>query len=399
MTVETAVSPPKPRQRRIARWYVGAAIMLFNTLLVFVLLNLALWPILSIHRSRARPSYLKYPDDWYRKVYPGLADSDWKEMVKESKDRPFEFGPYVMFTEPPYQGRYVNVSEQGYRLVPNQGPWPMDPKNYNVMTFGGSTMFGYAVSDEQTVPAYLQTILQNSGGRRVCVYNFGRRAYFSTQERILFEQLLRDGARPNLVVFMDGLNDFLFAEEPTFIQQSQDELLAPVGGGTRFLEIWQSLPAGQAAQILSQKLVPPPKSPPPADWSKVDPVAIDRYVWNKKAIESISASMGIETVFVFQPTPIYKYVLTDAILSESDFTDTGDECVIHGYPLMAQYVKDHSMGDDFLWLADIQQGASKRLYVDKWHYSPEFSKEIAGDIWGFLKQRKKMPGGEPSHSF
>ena len=33
----------------------------------------------------ARPSYLKYPDDWYRKVYPGMADSEWKELVKETE--------------------------------------------------------------------------------------------------------------------------------------------------------------------------------------------------------------------------------------------------------------------------------------------------------------------------
>jgi hypothetical protein len=391
MTVETAEPPPKPRQRKIVRWYVGSAIMLFNTLLLFVLLNVLLLPILSIHRSMARPPSLKYPDDWYRKVYPGMADSEWKELVRETKDRPFGFSPYVMFTEPPYHGRYINVSEQGYRLVPQQGPWPMDPKNFNVLTFGGSTMFGYAVSDDQTVAAYLQTILQNAGGRRVCVYNFGRRAYFSTQERILFEQLLRDGARPNLVVFMDGLNDFLFAVEPTFLQQSQDELLAPATGGTRLLELWQSLPAAQVVQLLSQKLMPLPKSPPPPDWSKVDPIAIDRYAWNKKAIESISASMGITTVFVFQPTPTFNYVLTDHILSLSDFTDTGDECAINGYPLMAKYVKDHNMGDDFLWLADVQQGVAKRLYVDKWHYSPEFCKEIAGDISKFLQQRNELP--------
>ena len=216
-----------------------------------------------------------------------------------------------------------------------------------MLTFGGSTMFGYAVSDDQTVAAYLQTILQSSGGRRVCVYNFGRRSSSSTQERILFEQLLRDGVRPNLVAFMDGLNDFLFAVEPTFLQQSQDELLAPVNGGRAFWNYGNPLPAAQAVQLLSQKLLPPPKSPSPPDWSKVDPIAINRYVWNKKAVESILRSMGITTVFVFQPTPTYNYILTDHILSLSDFTDTGDECTINGYPLMAKYVKDHNMGDDF----------------------------------------------------
>ncbi len=254
MAVETTTSSPRPRQGRFVRWYVGGAVLLLNTLLLFVLLNLVCWAVLDIHELRARPSYLKYSNDYYRKVYPTMSDSDWKELVKETKDRPFAFRPYVMFAEPPYQGRYVNVSEQGYRFVPQQGPWPMDPKNYNVMMFGGSTMFGYAVADDHTVPAYIQALLQNGRSRRVCVYDFGVCAYFSTQERIRFEQLLRDGARPNLVVFMDGLDDFLFAVEPSYLEQSQDELLAPLSDGSRLLEIWRSLPAAQLAQHFSAEV-------------------------------------------------------------------------------------------------------------------------------------------------
>lgn len=389
MTVETVEPPSAVRQRSFARFYVGAAILLLNTLLLFVLLNLICWGILAVHQARARPSYLTYSDEWYRSVYPGMADSDWKELVKETKERPFAFAPYSMFIEPPFHGQYVNVSDQGFRLVPRQAPWPMDPKNYNVMTFGGSTMFGYAVSDDHTIPAYLQDILQKSQSRRVCVYNFGQRAYFSTQERIRFEQLLRDGAKPDLVVFMDGLNDFLFAVEPTFLQQSQDELLAPAGDASRLLDIWHSLPAGQTAQLLSKKFLPPPNSAPPPDWSAVDPVAIDRYVWNKKAIEAISAAQGIATVFIFQPMPTYNYGLT---LDQHDWNGPGDQWVINGYPLMAKYVKNHDMGSDFLWLADIQKGNPNQLYVDKWHYSPEFSERIADEICKFLEKRGQLPG-------
>jgi hypothetical protein len=383
MALETAAPSTTTRPRRFVRWYIGAAILLLNTLVLFVLINLLCWGVLFIHGRRARPSYLTYSDNWYRNIYPSMPDAEWKEMLREVKDRPFGYQPYTMVTDLPYQGRYVNISTQGYRLIPNQGPWPMDPKNYNVLVFGGSSIFGYAVADDQTIPAYMQPILQKSEGRRVCVYNFGRRAYYSTVERILLEQLLRDGAKPNLVVFVDGVNDFLFAQEPTPLQQSQQELTAPPTNGHRLLEIWHALPAGQLAQLLGKKFLHP-KAPPIADWSEVDPVTIDRYVWNKKAIESICASQGIAAAFIFQPSPTYHHGLP---LKDSDWDTIGDQWTVHGYPLVAQYIKNHDMGSDFLWLADMQEGIQTRLYVDKWHYTPEFAKQIAGEICRFLLKR------------
>jgi len=323
-----------------------------------------------------------------------MPDAEWKDLVRQTKTRPFNFEPYVMFTEPPYQSRYINVSQQGFRLVPGQGPWPMDPKNYNVLAFGGSTMFGYGVADDQTIAAYMQTLMQTAGGRRVCVYNFGRRAYFSTLERILLEQLLQNGAKPNLAIFLDGLNDFE-APDPSFLPQSRHESLTPPSSGARILELFQSLPAVKLAKSIMPTSADGQTAPGP-DWSIADPTVINQYVWNIKAIESIGKSTGIKTIFAFQPTPTYEYDLTYHELKIKDWSLYGDQLVIHGYPLMAKYVRNNDMGDDFLWLADIQQGVSKTLYVDKWHYSPDFSRTIAKDICQFIEKRNLMPVSSPA---
>ncbi len=127
----------------------------------------------------------------------------------------------------------------------------------------------------------------------------------------------------------------------------------------------------------------------------VDPIAIDRYVWNKKAIESICAAQGIATVFIFQPTPTYQNPLA---FKAHAWDAPGDQCVIHGYPLMAKYIKDHKMGNDFLWLADLQGKDPARMYVDKWHYSPEFSRQIAGEIYEFLQKRADMGANPPART-
>jgi hypothetical protein len=65
------------------------------------------------------------------------------------------YEPYVQFTEQPFRGLYINVAEEGYRLTRNQGPWPPDPENLNIFLFGGSTIFNYGVTDEETVASLL----------------------------------------------------------------------------------------------------------------------------------------------------------------------------------------------------------------------------------------------------
>jgi hypothetical protein len=57
---------------------------------------------------------------------------------------------------------------------------------------------------------------------------------------------------------------------------------------------------------------------------------------------------------------------------------------------MAKYVTEHPMGNDFLWLADIQEGKQKPIYCDQVHYTPEFDDEIAADLEKFLAAQNAM---------
>ena len=47
---------------------------------------------------------------------------------------------------------------------------------------------------------------------------------------------------------------------------------------------------------------------------------------------------------------------------------------------MAHVVKERSLGRNFLWCADLQSDLKEALYIDKVHYSGEFSKRITGTI-------------------
>jgi hypothetical protein len=66
------------------------------------------------------------------------------------------------------------------------------------------------VTDAQALGSQLQPLLRQKLGRPVVVYNFGQSKYGSTQERLLFEKLLLEGQKPDMAIFVDGLNDFQF---------------------------------------------------------------------------------------------------------------------------------------------------------------------------------------------
>jgi hypothetical protein len=378
--------------RKIACWYRAAAILLLNTLLMFAALNLVLWAAIDVRRAilkRVSPVSGKYPVEALRKAYAPASDDQWKQLLDETWHRPLGFEEFVQVRESAHQGRYVNVSEHGFRLVPNQGPWPIDRNNYNVFMIGGSTTFGFGVADDQTVPAWLQKVMPRRDGRRVCVYNFGRSYYYSTPERILFEQLLLKGARPDLAIFMDGLNDFYTADDPfanTVELTREAEAASGKSSWSHALAALRPLPALRVGEFLSQRLRPASAQSPVGE----DALArvIRRYVWNKRAIELIGSENGVETFFVFQPAPTYHYDLNYQPFK-------GDELLKHrsiaGYPLMARYVNQHPMGSDFLWLADMQEGVQKSLYCDQIHYTGDFSKQIAEEIARFVESSGNLP--------
>ena len=91
--------------------------------------------------------------------------------------------------------------------------WRLLIKNYNsvfrnVFFYGGENVFGYDVADNQTIPFYFKDILE-SQNLEFCVFNFGRRTFFSTQENILFQNhiYLEKIKKDDIVIFIDGDNE------------------------------------------------------------------------------------------------------------------------------------------------------------------------------------------------
>lgn len=114
------------------------------------------------------------------------------------------YAPFVVWREQEHSEGCFTIGPDGRRVTPGASA---DPRAYEVFCFGGSTMIGWGVPDSLTIPSILQRDLTRRLDVPVRVINFGQQAYVSTQELIELMLQLRSGARPDLVIFYDGVND------------------------------------------------------------------------------------------------------------------------------------------------------------------------------------------------
>ena len=163
-------------------------------------------------------------------------------------------------------------------------PWPPRPEATNVFVFGGSTTFGVGLPDDETIASYLQECaLANHSRGHPAVYNFGRPSYFSSQELILFQQLLKAGFVPQVAVFIDGINDFGFLDgQPAFADNFRQFMAGHVGSS-----LLQNVPVVRAAHWLRDHR----RKAQPADPVVLQPV-IDRWLANKRMIEVMAGAYG-----------------------------------------------------------------------------------------------------------
>ena len=367
---------------KVKNWYRVAAFGLFNSVLLILLLNVLLYLVsLTKRPSIAADPLARYGSDALQKAYPGWKKEDVRTVIRETYRRP-EYEPFTGFREGPFRGRFVNIDAAGFRYSKDQAPWPPRAEATNIFVFGGSTTFGVGLPDDETIASYLQECAQtNYSASPIAVYNFGRPSYFSSQELILFEDLLRAGFVPQVAVFIDGLNDFIFADG----QPDHAESLRRFMDGTADVSPLENVPMVRAAHWVSDHWTKPH---PNQTTDYADPALLEevskRWLANKRTIESMASGFGVRPVFVWQPVPMYKYDLHYDFLKVSKSFYRHYSRPEYGYPLMEDLRAQGKLGGNVLWLADMQENKRENLYVDSLHYSSAFSKEIAGKICNFL---------------
>jgi lysophospholipase L1-like esterase len=306
-------------------------------------------------------------------------------LIDESHNLPLEYEPFTMFRERPQQGRWVNVHSAGFRLGKKPLPWPIQRKNaddFIIFIFGGSTTFGYGIPDSETIPSQLQHHLSFGTKRAVKIYNFGRASYYSTQESILLERLICEGNIPDLVIFIDGLNDFYYYQDVPEFTKSFMNVMKPQRTKEAWSRILSKLPIIRLSKRLAENRNPaetdfPASAPPYNDPATLDAV-ITRYTATQKNIRAVAAAYDIKTLFVLQPVPHYRY---DQKLHPFSVAGYGNHSYsMYGYSRMLSSIAQKQHMSDFLDLSGIQENLNEPLYVDLVHYNARFCDIIAGYI-------------------
>jgi len=173
------------------------------TFFLFIALNFILGWVWEFRTNLKFKNFRPYDDVVLKAL--NLNQEDGLTLYLETfVDRKFDYEQFTEHAENSgYKNKFVNVT-------PQLGRKTISPKNCKkrIFFYGGSTTFGYNVTDDQTIPSYLGKILLEKK-QDICVKNFGRGSYFSTQENILFQkhilnQKIKSG---DIIIFFDGVNE------------------------------------------------------------------------------------------------------------------------------------------------------------------------------------------------
>lgn len=394
--------------RRLLSFYTKTALIVMNIIMLFLISNAAI-AVLGLAKgnnifqssrlpeTRMLPVYqtgsLKYGLSRLSHAYPNRTDEQIARLVLESWNVPLICDRDTLYHEQPFQGYYITVDHERFRWIQDQSAWPPDKSNYIIFLFGGSTTFGYGVSNEETIPSYLQRYLRElTRSNKISIYNFGHSFFFSLQERWEFQRLIQHGIVPDLAIFIDGLNDFYhWSGQPTYRSCKEpnsmseklrntfvcrdDELCWPLQRFASQFHIDTLFERHQKPLAIVNEA-----TPPPFDDRAANMAIIDRWLANKRAIEETAEASHVSTLFIVQPVPTYAYDARNHLFP--------DDLEQHGRSRWGYGIWETKIAADVAntWtanlvnLAHLGEGGNKALYVDPVHYTAAFADKIASAI-------------------
>jgi len=388
--------------------YRDVWVILTNTIMLFLAANLTLAFLflakdkISSFGSNQEPARSIEQGKFDYTAYEGIVDQTYASAVLDDFNRlgrlGFVYQPWVQFSEPSYEGKLVNVEVDSLgfskRKTRNEEHKEKSSR-LRIFTFGGSTTFGYNVSDEHTWPSYLSDILNSRAEElgldvRIEVTNYGRNSYYTTQEVLLLEQLLRRGQRPNLVIFLDGVNEGRSCmDEPWLtdkLRTAMHNLQFPVAKS--FAEKIDWLPIARLAKAVNQRLFTPrgrehtnmPTHDCLYDLRNIPEKGVEaavQYEHNIKIARFVSKLYNVETLFLLQPDARYNY--PTELYRDQTFAKEFIQSY-HRYNEMF-YSKCKNI-EGVIDLTNLFRlwGDGRKAIIDDIHYSPKFNHFLAQHV-------------------
>lgn len=317
-----------------------------------------------------------------RDAYAHMSDQEVNELLNSTWNPTiggWDYDDWVGFKEAPRKTKFVNVNEHGIRQN-SSSPIIMGDLNDSIWFFGGSTTFGYGVTDKETIPAKLENILKTK------VVNFGRGYFYSAQENQLFGDYLKAGYRPKMAIFLDGVN------ERCDIEVYQEQMKSLFNEASEYS--WDFADAVYPVTVLSDKLITKAdklitklglkNTHRNADNSQIDlhDLSCTSYgktqpltnVLQQNLLErqSICARYSVDCITYVQP-----FAGVHGIHSDLKTYTTSDRKKMHE---KFTYLKSTWANSGSIFITDALDKLNKHAYVDDCHYSAEASELIAKEI-------------------
>lgn len=308
--------------------------------------------------------------DLHRQARPDSSDEVNKMIADESfQSKQYAYEPWLMFRMANYRSEYVNIINFERKSVPDVFIKTGSKDTVDIYFFGGDNMYGYHLADHETIPSrFVEAYKKQHPYKSVRVKNFGIPHYYSKQELMLLSTLLFEGHRPDVVIFLDGLNDFypsrmLYYDRPFFsyaLQQSfegkmfQKERKTFLDTTHRFYE-----------------------DPADIDTKKYNDELIAKYSSNIRMAADLCRNANIKSYFFGEPVPFYKNPKSNEHAYKGNFRRFE-----YIYPELERN-KDSLPGYHFL--GDLIQNEMASGFIDHTFFSPALAEKVAKQIFSTVK--------------
>jgi hypothetical protein len=301
-------------------------------------------------------------------VRPQLSREENNEIERECREaNRAVFEPWVEFAFMDVRSKYVNVTDHRRLSIPDRSD-STAKKPFCIYFIGGSTIYGYDVTDAETIPSAFVRAYRGRypRGRPIRVFNLGMPFYYSYQELILLSDRLFRDERPDMIVMLDGLNDCFeatasFIRAPVLTPRLRDRITpGDVGNAGNQLVDYYTFPAGMSLDSGCTLIV-------------------NRYLSSIRHAHDLAGLYHIPLYSFWQPMPYYNYPnrAGDPICSQAEQPRFGKVCPM---------IRDSAATIPYLhFLGDMLHDEKGLPFVDQLHYSPYFNRVIAEKMLDFIQ--------------
>jgi hypothetical protein len=284
-------------------------------------------------------------------------------------------------------GRWkVHTDQWGFRDNGNSLTSSKPADEYRIFVVGGSTVFGWGVEDDQSIPAHLQKMVDSHfskgtvpSNKHVRVINAGVPWYASWHEAAyVFFRILE--FKPDWIIVVDGLNDSAMGVSPTWAPMYQGFIDLPTRLAYEGREKRPSLL--QAALNLSPSFRYFHARFKARELSRegvFHPEVWDQYFTYMNRLSTLAKSSAVRFSIYFQPV-----MHLDKPLQYFEKTHDGTSMAVPKFAenFTKQYLAGESRGLStkdlpFTSLRKAFAGSNDWLYLDGLHYTNEGNQILA----------------------